>query len=109
MASPPAVTSKTKNKRVAVTHPDFFGSNYFFEKFRPCVTYIHACHRLSINFFYVSHLFSREKGDVTLFSQKFLGHVLRVYVFASEFFFAFDYFDYGFSQRYSVQLCCRWI
>ena len=100
MASPPAVTSKTKNKRVAVTHPDFYVSNYFFEKFRPCVTYIHACHRLSINFVYVSHLFSREKGDVTLFSRKFPGHVLCLYAcYRLRVFFSFDYFDYGFSPK----------
>ena len=37
--------------------------------------------------------------SVTLFSRKFLGHVLRIYVCASEFFFAFDYFDYGFSPK----------
>ena len=42
---------------------------------------------------------------VTLFSRKFLGHVLRIYVCASEFFlffFAFDYFDYGFSLKMVV-------
>ena len=34
---------------------------------------------------------------VTLFSRKFLRHVLHIYVCASEFFF--DYFDYGFSPK----------
>ena len=56
----------------------------------------------------MSHLFSRKlrrKGDKgsechTFFSEiSRLGHVLRIYVCTSEFFFAFDYFDYGFSRK----------
>ena len=74
--------------------------------FRLHAPYIHACHRLWVNFENVSHLFSRKlrrKGDKgsechTFFSE-ISSHVLRIYVFASEFFFAFDYFDYGFSPK----------
>ena len=46
---------------------------------------------------------------VTLFSRKFLGHVLRIYVFASEFFLILTILIMVFHQRYSLQLCCRWI
>ena len=38
-------------------------------------------------------------GNFTLFSWKFVGHVLRIYVCASKFFFDFDYSDYGFSPK----------
>ena len=43
--------------------------------FRPCAPYIYACHRLSINFVYVSHLFSRGKGV----SRFFLGNFCHTF------------------------------
>ena len=100
MASPPAVTSKTKNKGSGRSYPDLSCQNYFLETFRPCAPYIYACHRLSSNVVYVSHLFSREKGDVTLFSQKFLGHVLRIYA-CRVFFFLLTILIMVFHQRWS--------
>ena len=116
---PPLLPGPRKRKIRPVSYiPVFVVSELFFSKhfetFRPYTPCIYACHRLWVNFVDVSHLFSRKlrrKGtcachtffseiSVTFFSRKFLGHVLRsTPATGSEFFFAFDYFDYGFSPK----------